>query len=65
MARLPRHARVRVGRLLGRPSGARLTVDRLTFDLSEADLHELARQLVAVLGARPPLDHPQPTGDRP
>lgn len=50
-ARRPRHTRVRVERLLGRPSGARLVVDHLTFDLSQADLVALAEQLLRLFGA--------------
>jgi hypothetical protein len=45
-----RRARVRVERLIGQRDGARLTIDRLQFELSDADLVQLAAQLLAVLG---------------
>lgn len=44
--------RVRVERQIGRASGARLTIDHLTFDISEADVESLAAQLLRVLAAR-------------
>ena len=54
-------ARVRVERLIGRADGARLTIDRLQFDLSQADLVQLAAQLLRLLpGTRKRLRESEP-----